>query len=134
MAFNLRATHSIHAEINMIPLIDVMLVLLIVFMVTAPLMSYSVHVNLPKTVAPAVTTPPTAIRLGIDRESKLTWNGEPITEADLQKKLEAAGHLSPQPELHFFADRQTPYEPISKAMAVASRAGMVHLGFESAPQ
>jgi len=131
MTFSTRTTQSVNAEINMVPLIDVMLVLLIVFMVTAPLMTHSVRIQLPNTVAPSQTLPPQSIRLGLDREGKLSWNGQALAEDQLAQRLAESAAQSPQPELHIFADKKTSYEPIARVMAQASRAGLAKLGFES---
>lgn len=131
MAFQTRTSLGVNAEINMIPLIDVMLVLLIVFMVTAPLVTYHIKVQLPRTAAPANTTPPQSIRLGIDRGGHYNWNGQDLGEEALSSRLAQEAARTPQPELHLYADKDTPYEPIARAMAIAGRAGLLKLGFES---
>lgn len=134
MAFTTRTSQGVNADINMIPLIDVMLVLLIVFMVTAPLMTYSVRIRLPTTAAPAHTAPPEAIRVGIDPQGQLSWNQQPIEEAALAARLAEAARREPQPPLHLYADRKTAYEPIARVMALAARSGLNKLGFESLPE
>lgn len=134
MACKSRLTRQIHAEINMIPLIDVMLVLLVVFMVTAPLMSHSVRIRLPHTVAPANAAPPAVIRLGIDRDGHLSWNNQGFPTTELETRLDDLARTTPQAAIHLYADRQTPYEPIARVMAQAARAGISRIGFESLPQ
>lgn len=131
MAFPTRATHAVQAEINMIPLIDVMLVLLIVFMVTAPLMTHSVRIELPRTVAPTASQPTDALRIGIDNKGLLSLNGRDIDEAELVRKFGEAASLANPPAIHLYADQQTPYGPIARVMAQAARAGLSRIGFES---
>ena len=131
MAFPTRATHAVQAEINMIPLIDVMLVLLIVFMVTAPLMTHSVRIELPRTVAPDTSQPADALRIGFDSTGQLSLNGQDIDETGLARKFAEAASISNPPAIHLYADQQTPYGPIARVMAQAARAGLSRIGFES---
>jgi len=134
MALKSRLTQEMRAEINMIPLIDVMLVLLVVFMVTAPLISHAVNIRLPRTAAPSNVTPPTVVRLGIDKDGKLSWDDAPLADNALPARLKKLAQSSPDAEVHLYADSQTPYDPIAKAMAEAAHAGITKLGFESLPQ
>ena len=124
------------AEINMVPLIDVMLVLLIIFMVTAPLLTHAVKVDLPKTSSTASEPRPEAIELSIDRDGQVFWNGQAIEAADLDMRLAEAGANAGQdagPELRLRADRQTPYEKVAQVMSAASRHGLTRLGFVTDP-
>ena len=97
------------AEINMVPLIDVMLVLLIIFMVTAPLLTHAVKVDLPKASSSANLTKPDNVQLAIDAGNQIFWNGEPVDTAQLGDRLKAAGAQQPQPELHIRAERTATY-------------------------
>lgn len=121
------------AEINVVPLVDVMLVLLVIFIITAPLLTHSVKIDLPR----ASSTPNIArvetIQLGIDGEGSLFWNGEKIERAEAARRFASAGRLSPQPELHIRADRLTPYHRIAETLSDASRAGLVRVGFITDP-
>lgn len=121
------------AEINMVPLIDVMLVLLIIFIVTAPLLTHAVKVDLPKASSAANLTKPDNVQLAIDAGSRVYWNGEVLDETALAGKLAAAAQLSPQPELHIRAERTTPYEKVAQVMSAAARNGLVKIGFVTDP-
>jgi len=122
----------------MVPLIDVMLVLLIIFMVTAPLLTHAVKVDLPKAASTASEPRPKAIELSIDRDGQVFWNGKPVDATDLEAQLgETAANTAPAagntPELHLRADRQTPYEKVAQVMSAASRHGLTRLGFVTDP-
>ncbi|HEX5961351.1 MAG TPA: biopolymer transporter ExbD [Rhodanobacteraceae bacterium] len=119
------------AEINVTPLADVMLVLLIIFMITAPLMSHKVKVDLPRadpnTKPTPIQVPP--IDLAVEADGSLYWNDSPISDAILSAKLRAEASNTPQPELNIRADKATPYRIIWKVLQEAKSAGMVHVGF-----
>jgi biopolymer transport protein ExbD len=121
------------AEINMIPLIDVMLVLLIIFMITAPLLTHAVKVELPQASSTPNPTPPGTVELSIDAASRLHWNGTPIDEAGLAVRLESAARQARPPELQLRADRTTPYEQVARVMSAAARAGLTRIGFVTEP-
>ena len=121
------------AEINMVPLIDVMLVLLIIFMVTAPLLTHAVKVDLPKASSSANITKPDNVQLAIDAEGRVFWNGETVDAAQFAARLKTAAALQPQPELHIRAERTTPYEKVAQVMSEAARNGLVRIGFVTDP-
>lgn len=121
------------AEINMIPLIDVMLVLLIVFMVTAPLLTHAVRVDLPEARSNPEVQHPDDLNLAIRADGSLYWNDVPVTAADLPGHMAAAASVRPVPELHIHADHRVPYGAVAEAMAVAARAGLDRIGFVSEP-
>ena len=126
------------AEINMVPLIDVMLVLLIIFMVTAPLLTHAVKVDLPKAASTMSEARPEHIELSIDRDGQVFWNGQVVDATDLEARLsETAANIAPEtgnaPELRLRADRQTPYEKVAQVMSAASRHGLTRLGFVTDP-
>jgi biopolymer transport protein ExbD len=121
------------AEINMIPLIDVMLVLLVIFIITAPLLTHAVKLDLPKASSAPNLTKPDNIQLAIDGASRFYWNGEVIDRDGLRERLAAAGKLQPQPEVHLRADKTTPYEAVAQVLADSSRAGLTRIGFVSDP-
>ncbi|MDR2012217.1 MAG: biopolymer transporter ExbD [Rhodanobacter sp.] len=118
------------ADINVTPLVDVMLVLLIIFMITAPLMTHKIRIDLPQ-ANPNVqdTNPPEPIDLAIKENGDLYWNDEPVTDAILQAQLRVAASKNPQPELQIRADKPTQWQKIATVMAEAKSAGMVKLGF-----
>ena len=125
------------AEINMVPLIDVMLVLLIIFMVTAPLLTHAVKVDLPKASSTVSEPRPDAIELSIDRDGQAFWNGQAVDAHALETRLgeteSTARSTGTPPELRLRADRQTPYEKVAQVMSAASRHGLTRLGFITEP-
>lgn len=122
------------SEINMVPLIDVMLVLLIVFMITAPLLTHSVKIDLPIASSTSSNEKPDTVTLAIDASGALFWNNQAIDEAALAARLEEAAALSPQPELHLRADKDTRYERLAQLMAQVNGAGLQKIGFVTQPE
>jgi biopolymer transport protein ExbD len=120
-------------EINMVPLIDVMLVLLIIFMVTAPLLTHAVKVDLPKASSSANQTRPDNVQLAIGASNQIFWNGEPVDTVQLGERLQAAGAQQPQPELHIRAERTATYERVAQVMSEAARKGLTRIGFITDP-
>ena len=118
------------AQINVTPLVDVMLVLLIIFMITAPLMSHKIRIDLPQ-ANPNVQeqNPPEPIDLAVKESGEIFWNDELVTEAMLQAQLRVSAQKNPQPELQIRADKDTKYQLIATVMANAKSAGMVKIGF-----
>lgn len=121
------------AEINMVPLIDVMLVLLVIFIVSAPLLTHAVKVDLPKASSSANLTKPDNVQLAIDAGGQVYWNGEPVAAAALSGRIGQAAAQRPQPELHIRAERTTPYEKVARVMSEAARRGLVRIGFVTEP-
>ncbi len=118
------------AEINVTPLVDVMLVLLIIFMITAPLMSHKIRIDLPQANPNTVQdTPPDPIDLAVKENGDLFMNDEPVTSAILEAQLRVAAQRNPQPELQIRAEKTTQYQKVAEVMASAKRAGMVKIGF-----
>jgi biopolymer transport protein ExbD len=121
------------AEMNVVPLVDVMLVLLVIFIVTAPLLTHAVKIDLPKASSAVNLTKPEHIEFGLRETGEMFWNGEPVTLADLPGRCAAAARQEVPPELHIRADRLVPYEQVAKVMAIAARSGLVKIGFVSDP-
>jgi biopolymer transport protein ExbD len=121
------------AEINMVPLIDVMLVLLVIFIITAPLLTHAVKLDLPRAASAPNLTRPDNIQFAIDGTGRFYWNGEAVDRPALRERLAAAAKLRPQPEIHLRADRTTPYESVAQVLADASKAGLTRIGFVSDP-
>ncbi len=118
------------ADINVTPLVDVMLVLLIIFMITAPLMSHKIKVELPKanpnqTAADKMVP----IDLAVREDGSMYWNDSAITNAELKARLAVEAQKTPQPELQIRADKTIEYRTIWEVMSAAKGAGMVHVGF-----
>lgn len=121
------------SEINMVPLIDVMLVLLVIFMITAPLLSHSIVIDLPQVTAQQIKEDPVVIDLAIDEHGALFWNEQPIGSADLLSRLSEVAHQQPQPDLRLRADKGTRYEILADVMGQAKRAGVKGIGFVTSP-
>jgi len=122
------------AEINMIPLIDVMLVLLVIFIITAPLLTHAVKIDLPAASSQPNLTKPDHIALSIDASGQIFWNGERMNRAQIRERLAGTSKQRPQPELHLRADRATPYQALAEVMADAAKAGITRIGFVSDPR
>ncbi|MFN3884665.1 MAG: ExbD/TolR family protein [Rhodocyclaceae bacterium] len=121
------------ATMNVVPLVDVMLVLLVIFIVTAPILTHAVKIDLPKASSTVNVTKPEHIEFGIREDGSLFWNGEAVTQDELPQRFATEAAKQPQPELHLRADRLVPYEQVAKVMAAAAKAGMVRIGFVSEP-
>ncbi len=121
------------SDINVVPLVDVMLVLLVIFIITTPLLTNAVKIDLPKAANHPNITKPDHIELGIRQDGELSWNGELVKMADLPARFAAAAGKEPQPELHIRADRQGRYDPVAQVMSLAARAGLKRVGFVTDP-
>lgn len=121
------------SEINMVPLIDVMLVLLIVFIITVPVIQHAVKVDLPQASTQQVQPQPATVQLSVDAQGQYHWNQTPVSDAELHARLTAAAQQQPQPELHIRGDKAVRYERVAQAMATAQRAGIQQLGFITEP-
>ncbi|NEX59828.1 ExbD/TolR family protein [Noviherbaspirillum galbum] len=121
-------------EINTTPLVDVMLVLLIIFIITIPVINHSVNLDLPRAVSQPLETKPDSIQVAIDAQGKVFWNGAPVNMAELDARIAAASRREPQPELHLSAARTTQYESVAQVMAAAQRGGLGKMGFVTDPQ
>ena len=122
------------AQINMIPLIDVMLVLLVIFIITAPLLTHAVKVDLPNASSQPNITRPDNVQLAIDAEGRVYWNGEVLERAGWRSRMDAAGRLKPQPEVHLRADGGVAYRKVAEVMADAAKSGLTRIGFISDPR
>ncbi|OVZ54134.1 biopolymer transporter ExbD [Pigmentiphaga sp. NML080357] len=127
-------TGAPQSEINMVPLIDVMLVLLVIFIITAPLLSHAVRIDVPQATSAPVDADPAKIDLAIDADGKVFWNDAPVALEDLPDRFAGVSKEEPQPELHLRADKSTRYEVLAQVMADASRAGLKRIGFVSTPE
>ncbi|ROH88476.1 biopolymer transporter ExbD [Pseudomethylobacillus aquaticus] len=122
------------AEINTTPLVDVMLVLLVIFIITAPLLTHAVKIDLPQASSQPLPDKPEVISIAIDEAGKLYWNDVPLVEGELKVKLQQAAQIEPQPELHLRADKNTRYQLLAGIMADAQTVGITKLGFVSTPE
>ena len=132
--FHRSGTDAPMAEINMIPLIDVMLVLLVIFIITATLLTHAVKIDLPKAASQPNLTRPDNVQLGIRASGEIYWNGEAVDAATLASRMTAARRLNPQPEVHIRADATAQYQRVAQVMSLAARAGLVKIGFVTDPR
>lgn len=122
------------AEINMVPLIDVVLVLLVIFIVTAPLLTNAVKLDLPKATSNADLQKPEKIEFAIDAAGALFWNGERVDREEAMKRFVDAGAKRPQPEVYLRADQNVAYRHVAEMLADASKAGLSKVAFVSEPK
>ncbi|RPH46641.1 MAG: biopolymer transporter ExbD [Burkholderiales bacterium] len=123
------------AEINTTPLVDVMLVLLVIFIITAPLLTHAIRLDLPSAQAPVSAETPETVTVSIDGKEALFWNDTPLADADaLRERLAQLAQRSPQPELHLRADQQVRYQRIAEVMSAAQQAGVTKIGFVTDPR
>jgi biopolymer transport protein ExbD len=120
-------------EINVVPLVDVMLVLLVIFIITAPLLTHSVKVDLPKASSSPNITKPEHIEFGLRDDASLYWNGEAVTMDQLAPRFIATVQQDPNVELHIRADKHVHYEHVAKVMSIAAKSGLVRIGFVTDP-
>ena len=127
MAFVTQEDDSELSDINITPLVDVMLVLLVAFVITIPVLTNAVHVNLPKTVS---TTPPEeqkAVTVTVDGEGKVFLNNTEVSRANLEQQLLGLKSANPDLSLHLRADERVPYGPVAKVMAAIEHAGVARV-------
>lgn len=120
------------AEINMIPLIDVMLVLLVIFMVTAPLLTHAVKLDLPQASAQPKKEA-RKIDISIAADDRHYWDGQVVSMAEIEARMAELGRQHPETELHLYVDKKIRYEVVAELMSSASRAGLQRIGFITQP-
>ncbi|RRU04019.1 MULTISPECIES: biopolymer transporter ExbD [unclassified Stenotrophomonas] len=135
MAFSSGGGKGPMADINVTPLVDVMLVLLIIFIVTAPIMTYPIAVDLPQRVLnppPVTVEPPPPIELRVDASNQVFWNNSPVAVGELQQRMEQEVQRDPtnQPELRIDASPDSEYDVMAKILAAAKNAQMKKIGFQ----
>jgi len=122
------------ADINVTPMVDVMLVLLVIFIITAPLFTHAIKLDLPSAQSAPAPEKPQTITVSIDAQGKLFWNDAPLAQPELGAKMAEAAKQNPQPEVQLRADKSTRYETIAQVMATAQTNGMTKLGFVTDPK
>jgi biopolymer transport protein ExbD len=125
---------EVMSEINMTPLVDVMLVLLIIFMITVPVMKHAVNIDLPHAKNQAQDIKPQTLHLSVDAAGQYFMNEVPASDEAVLQQLTLAAALNPQPELHLRGDKAVRYERVAQAMAAAQRAGIRKIGFVTEPK
>jgi biopolymer transport protein ExbD len=132
--FNDNHNQSPMADINVTPMVDVMLVLLVIFIITAPLFTHAIKLDLPNAQAAPAQEKPETVSLSIDGEGRIFWNNDPVALDALNGRLAAAAQKKPQPELQLRADKSTRYEIIAQVMAAAQINGLTRMGFVTEPR
>ena len=127
-------TDEVMNEINMTPLVDVMLVLLIIFIITVPVMKHSVNIDLPLASNEVQITQPETLRLSVDAQGRYFLNETPVADDQLAPQLKTAAAKNPQPDLHIKGDKAVRYERVAQAMAAAQQAGLRKIGFITEPK
>ncbi|MBI1394715.1 MAG: biopolymer transporter ExbD [Betaproteobacteria bacterium] len=120
-------------EINTTPLVDVMLVLLIIFMITIPVMNHAVKIDLPHARNQPDEIKPDNINISVDADAKIYWNTEEVTMPELQARIDEAAHRQPQPEVHIRGARTVAYEKVAQVMAAVQHGGIQKVGFPLDP-
>ncbi|OGB25451.1 MAG: biopolymer transporter ExbD [Burkholderiales bacterium RIFCSPLOWO2_02_FULL_57_36] len=122
------------SEINVTPMVDVMLVLLVIFIITAPLFTHAVKLDLPSAQSAPAPEKPETISLSINDQGTIFWENAVLDQKDLDARLAAAAQKNPQPELQLRADKSTRYEVIAQVMAAAQSNGLTKMGFVTDPK
>jgi biopolymer transport protein ExbD len=122
------------ADINVTPMVDVMLVLLVIFIITAPLFTHAIKLDLPSAQSAPAPEKPETISLSINDAGMIFWNDQAIPQKELDEKLAIAAKKNPQPELQLRADKATRYEVIAQVMAAAQSNGLTKMGFVTDPR
>ncbi|CAG2153074.1 Biopolymer transport protein ExbD [Cupriavidus campinensis] len=125
---------EVMSEINMTPLVDVMLVLLIIFIITIPVINHAVKIDLPRATNQPNDTKPQNINVSIDAQGKVFWNQQEVDPTALDQRIAEAAQQQPQPELHLRADREVRYERVAEVMAAAQHGGLGKIGFITEPK
>ena len=134
MAFGAQdESDEVMSEINMTPLVDVMLVLLIIFMITIPVMKHSVNVQLPVATSQPQQVKPETLRLSVDAQGQYFWNETAVDPVALVARLKTEAAREPQPDLQIRGDKAVRYEFVARAMASAQLAGLRKIGFVTEP-
>ncbi len=122
------------SEINVTPMVDVMLVLLVIFILAAPFLTHSIMLDLPNAPATPTAEKAETIALSIDAQGQIFWNNSAINSQELDNKLVATAQQKPQPELQLRADKETRYEAVAQVMSAAQTNGITKLGFVTDPK
>ena len=132
--FNDNQNNMPMAEINVTPMVDVMLVLLVIFILAAPMFTHSIKLDLPSATAAPSDEKPQTITISVDPAGKLFWNDVAVNRADLPGKLTEAAAKKPQPDIMIRADKNTRYEVVTNLLAAAQTGGLSKVGFVTAPR
>jgi len=128
------ADGEVMVEMNTTPLIDVMLVLLTLLIITLPIQTHAVKLDMPAANSPPPTVIPETVELGVDFDGTITWNGATVDRPTMDAYLEDAAKKNPQPEIHVSPNRLAKYDAVAKVLADAQRLGATHIGFTGIDQ
>ncbi len=134
MTFGTSYEDEVMSEINMTPLVDVMLVLLIIFIITIPVINHAVKLELPHATNQPTDVKPPHVNVNIEADGSIMWDSVLLPETELGARVAEIAKRDPQPEIHLWADRMTPYESVAKVMAAAQSGGLTKIGFITQPQ
>ncbi|OJX07718.1 MAG: biopolymer transporter ExbD [Burkholderiales bacterium 70-64] len=135
--------HGMHAggrggrpmsDINVIPLVDVMLVLLVVFIVTAPLLTHAVKLDLPRASSRPNVDRAERVEVAVQHDGSIHWNGEAVSYAELEQRAAHSAGQTPQPEIHLKGDRTVPYGDMARVLSALARQGLSRIGFVTDPE
>jgi len=133
-SFNPHRQQPAMADINVTPMVDVMLVLLVIFIITAPMFTHAVKLDLPRATAAVAQEQASTVSLSIDAKGGIYWNNDPVDNQALEERMAQTAKLAPQPELQLRADKDTRYEIVAQVMATAQAHGLSRLGFVTEPK
>ena len=125
---------AVMSEINMTPLVDVMLVLLIIFIITVPVMKHALQVQLPRVSHQPIEAAPQVVRVTIDAQGDYFFNDIRVSDDELRTRLREQAAREPQPQIQLKGDRAVRYERVAQAMAVVQQAGLRQIGFVTEPR
>jgi biopolymer transport protein ExbD len=125
---------DVMVEMNTTPLIDVMLVLLTLLIITLPIQTHAVKLDMPSGNNTPPTVIPETVELGVNFDGSITWNGQTIDRGTMDSYFEDAAKKTPQPEIHLNPDRLAKYDSVAKVLADAQRLGVIHIGFTGIDQ
>lgn len=128
------ADGEVMVEMNTTPLIDVMLVLLVLLIVTLPVQTHAVKLDMPAPNATPPTVVPETVELGVDFDGTVTWNGMTVDRSTMDSYFADAARKNPQPEIHVNANRLAKYDAVARVLADAQRLGATHIGFTGIDQ
>ena len=128
-AFNPQREQSMMSDINVTPMVDVMLVLLVIFIITAPMLTSALKLDLPQAAAAPASQGPDSVQVGIDADGVLHWGKEKVSAQELDARLAQAARRAPRPEVQLHADKNTRYETVARVMAAAQASGLTRIGF-----
>jgi biopolymer transport protein ExbD len=131
--FNDQQNTTPMAEINVTPMVDVMLVLLVIFIMAAPLFTHAIKLDLPSAQSAPSEEKPQTVTIAVDPAGKLFWNDAPVSRADLSSRLSAEAAKKPQPDVMIRADKNTRYEVVTDLLAAAQTQGLSKIGFVTSP-